>query len=62
MQLNDKIRTPRFHTVRINAIMTADDARELGYMEPTHYDDGEYIILGRHIETNRMVFAAVIKG
>ena len=61
MELDQWVNTPRFCKVRINAILKLSDATELGYTEPTHYDNPGWMILGRHIGTNRMVFAAVIK-
>ncbi len=62
MKINQYVETPRFGQVRIQGIMNAEDAHDLGYIEPTHYDDVEYQVMGRHIGTNRMIFAAVLKG
>ena len=59
MQLNDYVRTPRFGTVRINAVLTPKDARTLGYTEPTHYEDEAWRVMGKHLGDNRMVFAAI---
>jgi len=62
MQINEYVNTPRFLTVRISAIFAnADEAREAGYREPTHYDNDVYEIHGKHIGTNRMVFAAILR-
>jgi len=63
MKIGDSIYTPRFCTCRINEVIEdAHVAYEAGYREPTHYDDNpDYDILGKHIGTNRMVFAAVKK-
>ena len=55
------INTPRFLKVQIIAIFkNKEDARKLGFVEPTHYD-GEFDVLGRHIGTNMMDFAVVFK-
>jgi hypothetical protein len=63
MKLGDKVYTPRFCTVKINAIFADEnEARECGYYEPTHYNSDEYIIVGKHIGTNLMKFAAVHKA
>lgn len=62
MKKGDYIKTPRFLTVRIEEVFeNAATAREQGYTEPTHYDDDNYEISGKHIGTNRMIFAAIIK-
>ncbi len=60
MNKGDWVNTPRFLKVKIEAVLTPEQAREQGYTEPTHYV-GEYNILGRHIGPNCMVFAAVRK-
>lgn len=55
----DYVRTPRFCTVQIETVFQNEEAaREQGYTEPTHYDDGAFGILGKSIGENRMVFAA----
>jgi hypothetical protein len=62
IKAGDLIRTPRFLTVKIVKVFDNDrEARQEGYTEPTHYDDAEYDIFGKHIELNRMTFAAVKK-
>lgn len=60
MKSGDMIYTPRFCTVRIDAILTEEEATEQGYYEPTHYDkEPGYKVLGKHTGPNRMQFAAV---
>lgn len=61
MKQGDYINTPRFMTVKIAEVLTADEAREKGYTEPTYYESQEYSILGKHTGINLMVFAAVKK-
>lgn len=62
MNKGDYIYTPRFCNVRIEEVFeNRDEARENGYVEPTHYK-GDYDVLGKSIGVNRMVFAAVKKG
>ena len=62
MKKGDFINTPRFLKVKISDILTPKEAREQGFIEPTHYsNDPEYNIFGKHIGTNRMIFAAVKK-
>jgi len=62
MQKGDWVKTPRFLRVEIKDVLTPKEAREQGFVEPTHYwDDPDYDIFGKHIDTNRMIFAAVIK-
>jgi hypothetical protein len=57
----DYVYTPRFCAVKIEEVFeSSKEAREAGYTEPTHYDkDPEYSIAGKHIGTNRMIFAAI---
>lgn len=63
MELDKWIDTPRFLKVKISAIFArSDDSAECGYTEPTHYDSPDWDIRGKHIGTNRMVFAAIRKG
>jgi hypothetical protein len=60
MKKGDYVKTPRFLTVKIAEIFnTEEEARKEGYREPTHYDGAEYEIVGKHIGTNRMTFAAI---
>lgn len=62
MKQGDYVYTPRFCSVKIGVIFdNAKDAQAEGYTEPTHYDNPEYDIHGKHIGTNRMVFAAIRK-
>ena len=60
MKKGDWVNTPRFLKVKIEDVLTPEQAREQGYTEPTHYQ-GEYDIRGKHIGTNRMQFAAIEK-
>lgn len=53
------LRTPRFMTVTIDAVFTtAELMRQAGYTEPTHNKDRDFVIQGKSIGNNRMVFAA----
>jgi hypothetical protein len=71
MQIGDMIRTPRFCTVRIADVLTRQEAASQGYMEPTHYNDSEYDILGKATSyfepesglcgVKTMIFAAIKK-
>jgi len=62
MEKGDYIKTPRFLTVKIADVFEdIKTAREQGYKEPTYYDDENYEISGKHIGTNRMIFAAIKK-
>ncbi|UQZ89587.1 hypothetical protein C4J81_10370 [Deltaproteobacteria bacterium Smac51] len=60
-QIGDMVKTPRFFTVRIAAIVYEEDARKLGFVEPTHLKDKPYKIWGRNYAKNLMDFAVVIK-
>lgn len=61
MNIGDSVYTPRFCTVRIDAIFaTTAEARAAGFCEPTYYK-GEYIILGKVLDMYHMEFAAVPK-
>ena len=59
--IGQKVKTPRFLTVTIAAVVYDEDAEKLGFTEPTHLYDKPYKILGRHIGINRMDFAVVLK-
>lgn len=62
MKKGDQIYTPRFCTVTIEKVFKSEEnARKEKYAEPTHYDDPNYSILGKHTGTNRMTFAACRK-
>jgi hypothetical protein len=62
MEIGDFVYTPRFCNVRIENIFDSkEEAYKEGYTEPTHYNNPEYDILGKHIGTNRMIFAEVLK-
>ena len=61
MKIGDSVYTPRFCTVRIDAIFaTIAEAHAAGFSEPTYYE-GEYIILGKSLDMYSMVFAAIPK-
>jgi len=62
VEIGSYINTPRFLKVRIAAIFDSqEEARKEGYYEPTHYDNPEYDILGKHTGVNTMIFAGVKK-
>lgn len=62
MQINDYIRTPRFCTVKINAVFVdKNEMRAAGYTEPTHYIDAQYEVCGKSVGDNKMVFTAALK-
>ena len=59
LTVGDKVTTPRFLTVRINAVYASQSAAETaGYTEPTHFEDPDYGIQGQSIGDNCMYFAA----
>lgn len=59
-EINAYVRTPRFCTVKINAIFAdKEEALALGYTEPTYFK-GDFEVRGKSIGANRMVFAAII--
>lgn len=60
MNKGEWIDTPRFCKVQIEEVYNNNtQAWNEGYTEPTHYRDNEYHIRGKHIGTNRMIFAAI---
>jgi hypothetical protein len=60
IKLGDKVKTPRFLSVRIVATFESVElAENCGFTEPTHFTDEDYHIRGKHIGENRMLFAAV---
>ena len=60
MKIGDYIKTPRFLNVKISAVYDNNEkALEEGFTEPTHYRDSDYHIRGKHIDVNRMMFAAI---
>nr|WP_300804783.1 hypothetical protein [uncultured Acetatifactor sp.] len=62
MKIGDSVYTPRFCTVRINAIFENEaEARAAGFCEPTYYE-GDHVILGKVLDMYSMEFAAVPKG
>ena len=63
MKKGDYVRTPRFCTVKIEAVFdNRQEATEAGYTEPTHYtyknNDG-YDVLGKSLDMYHMEFVAV---
>ena len=63
MSIGDYVRTPRFCTVRIDAIFSKEqEARSCGYTEPTYYRGTDYTILGKSLDAYHMIFAAVPKA
>ena len=62
MKKGDYIQIPRFLTVKIEEVFESrEKAMENGFNEPTHYEDGEYEVLGKSLGMNRMIFAGVKK-
>lgn len=62
IHVGDYIRTPRFLGVRIEAVFDCEDTmRAAGYTEPTHYQDDDYVVLGKSVGLNHMSFAAAFK-
>lgn len=62
MKIGDAVYTPRFCTVRINAVFATEaEARAAGFCEPTYYK-GDHIILGKSLDMYHMEFAAVPEG
>ncbi len=60
IKMGDKVQTPRFLTVRIAAMFeNVELAESCGFTEGTHFRDEDYIIRGKCIGDNRMLFAAV---
>jgi len=56
------IKTPRFCTVKLEAVFTDRQAAgDAGYVEPTHYDNCQWDVFGKNTGVNRMAFAAVRK-
>lgn len=63
IKVGDYVRTPRFLNVRIeNVFSSEEDMRKAGYTEPTHFVDPDYVVRGKSIGINRMVFAAAKKS
>lgn len=47
MKIGDYVSTPRFCTVKINAIFADEnEARKCGYTEPTYYSGNDYSMAG----------------
>ena len=62
MNIGDYVRTPRFCTVRINAIFSKEqEARSCGYTEPTYYEGSDCVILGKWLFEYNIFFAAFQK-
>jgi len=66
LKKGDFVDTPRFLKVRISEILLSNKADcacgcDPGFTEPTHFEHPYYNVFGKHIGTNRMVFAAVLK-
>lgn len=63
IKLGDRVKTPRFLTVRIAAMFESVDlAESCGFTQTTHFETPDYCILGKPIGENRMLFAAAAKG
>ena len=62
MKKGDYVDVPRFCKVKIEKVFRSrPNAAKQKFHEPTHYNNPEYEILGKHIGPNRMEFAAVMK-
>lgn len=62
MKKGDYVDTPRFCKVKIEKVFKSGvTARKQKFFEPTHYNNWEYDVWGKHVGTNRMIFAAVKK-
>lgn len=62
IKVGDKVKTPRFLTIRIAAMFESVKlAESCGFTEPTHFENDRYEILGKSIGLNLMIFAAVEK-
>jgi len=60
IRLGDKVNTPRFLKVRMAAMFESVElAENCGFTEGTDFRDEDYHVRGKHIEENRMLFAAV---
>ena len=60
MKVNERIYTPRFCMVTVEKIFESrKEARQEGYIEPTHYHENGFTILGKSIGFNKMIFAGV---
>ena len=63
IKIGDKVKTPRFLTVRIAAMFESQVlAESCGFTEPTHYENEFYEIHGKSIGNNRMLFCAIVKS
>ena len=61
MKIGDSVYTPRFCTVRIDAVFTTEvEAYAAGFCEPIYYK-GDHVILGKVLDMYHMEFAAVPK-
>ena len=59
MKVGDYVYTPRFCMVQIESIFLSEELlKEAGYTEPTYNRDDDYIIRGKSISINHMIFAA----
>jgi len=53
MKKGDYVNVPRFGRVQISVVFESRlEALMNGYREPTHYDDGEYGVYGKHVDTD----------
>lgn len=60
IKLGDRVETPRFPTVKISAMfLTVEIANENGFTEGSHFRDEDYVIWGKPLGNNRMIFAAI---
>lgn len=60
INLGDKVQTPRFLTTKISAMFVSVELAEFcGFTEGTDFRDYDWVIRGKHIGENRMLFAAV---
>ena len=62
MKIGDFVNTPRFCKVELAAVFPCPcTARERGFVEPTHFQNDQWEIWGKHTGKDMMIFAAILK-
>lgn len=57
-QIGDYIQTPRFCQVRVSAVFANfDDCYACGFTESAHVAGKDFLVYGKSIGVNRMIFA-----